>query len=254
MTGFRVLVRKEILEQWRTMRLVIVTVVFVAFGILSPVVARYLGEIVRALVPANQLPVEFPTPTIGDALDQLVKNVGQTLALGVILLAMGLVASEKERGTAAFILTRPASRAAFVTAKLAALAFTLGVAMAACGAAAYAYTAWLFEPPPVAGFAAMCVLLWLSLLAIGAITLLGSSLVRSVVAAGAIGFAAYVGLSVLSALPSIGPYTPMGLLGPAMELGMGGEPGELVGPVLANILIVAGATVVAWLAFRRQEL
>jgi ABC-2 type transport system permease protein len=254
MTGLTVLLRKELLEQWRTMRLVIVTIVFIAFGIMSAVFARYLGEIVTALVPADQIPVALPTPTMADAIDQLVKNVGQTLSLGVILLAMGLVASEKERGTAAFILTRPASRAAFITAKLAALAVTLGVAMAACGAAAYAYTAWLFEPPPAAGFAATCLLLWLSLLAVGALTLLGSTLVRSTVAAGAIGFAAYVGLAIVSALPTIGPYTPAGLFGPAMRLGAGADAGDVVGPVLANVLIVAGATVAAWLALRRQEL
>ncbi len=254
MTGFTVLLRKELLEQWRTMRLVIVTGLFLAFGILSPITARYLPEIVGALLPAGSIQMTFPTPTTKDAIDQFVKNVGSTLTLAGILLAMGLVAVEKERGTAAFILTRPAGRGAFIAAKFAAIAVTLAVAMALAGAIAYAYTAWLFEAPPVAGYAAMCMVLWLGQLVIASATLLGSALVRSVAPAAAIGFAAFVGASILSALPTIGPYTPPGLLGPAAALGMGVDPGPLLGPVAVNVALAAGAVVLAWASFGRQEL
>jgi ABC-2 type transport system permease protein len=253
-TGLAVLVRKELLEQWRTFRLVIVVVVFVAFGILSPVLAKYTPELIKALVPAGQLPVALPVPTMADAIVQFTKNVGQTLTLAAILLAMGSIATEKERGTAAFLLTKPASRAAFVVAKLAGIAATLAIAMAAAGVAAYAYTAWLFSPPPALGFAGMCVVLWLGLLVVGAITLLGSALTRSAIAAGAIGFGAYIGLAIVSALPTIGPYTPAGLQGPAMQLALGETPPDLVGPIVVNVLIVAASTALAWASFRGQEL
>lgn len=254
MIGLPVLIRKELFEQWRTMRLVILTVVFLAFGIMSPVLAKYTPELVKALVPPNQLPVALPAPTVADAIAQFGKNVGQILTVAAILLSMGAIATEKERGTAAFILTKPASRAAFVVAKLVGIATTLAVAMAAAGLASYAYTAWLFTPPSATGYVAMCVLLWLSLLGIAAITLFGSALTRSAIAAGAIGFAAYIGLAVISALPTVGPYTPAGLQGPAMQLALGEATSELGGPLLANALIVAGATLLAWLSLRRQEL
>ena len=254
MTGISVLLRKELLEQWRTMRLVIVGGVFLAFGILSPILAKYTPEIIGALVPAGTIPVPIPTPTIADAIGQFVKNVGGTLTLVAILLAMGLVATEKERGTAAFVLTKPADRAAFIAAKLSALAVTLGVSMGLAGAAAYGYTVWLFSAPPLAGFAAMCVLLWLGQLVIAAITLLGSALVRSAAPAAGFGFAAYIVLLILSALPTIGPYTPAGLAGPATALALGTDPGDVLGPLVVNVLLAVGATVLAWLSFRRQEL
>jgi ABC-2 type transport system permease protein len=254
MIGLSVLVRKELFEQWRTMRLVIVTVVFLGFGIMSPVFAKYTPELVKALVPPNQLPVALPAPVVADAIAQFGKNVGQILTVAAILLSMGAIATEKERGTAAFILTKPASRAAFVVAKLVGVAATLAIAMAVSGVASYAYTTWLFTAPPAGGYVAMCVLLWLSLLDIAAITLLGSAVTRSSIAAGAIAFAAYIGLAVVSALPTIGPYTPAGLQGPAMQLALGGPVSDLAGPLLVNALIVVGATVLAWLALRRQEL
>ncbi len=254
MSGLAVLARKELLEQWRTYRLIIVAIVFVAFGIMSPVLAKYTPELVKALVPAGQLPLDLPAPTAADAAAQFVKNVGQTLTLAAILLAMGSIAGEKERGTAAFILTKPAGRAAFVVAKLLGIAFTLAVGMAGAGIAAYAYTTWLFAAPPAGGYLAMCLVLWLSLLAVAAITLLGSALTRSAIAAGAIGFAAYIALAVVSALPTVGPYTPAGLQGPAIQLALGAPVSDLAGPLLVNLLLVAGATVLAWLSLRRQEL
>jgi ABC-2 type transport system permease protein len=252
--GLGVLVRKELLEQWRTMRLVIVTVVFIAFGILSPVLAKYTPELIKALVPPGQLPTNLPQPTTADAVGQFVKNVGQTLTLAAILLAMGGVATEKERGTAAFILTKPASRAAFIVAKLLGLAATLGIAMAAAGLASYGYTAWLFSAPSPACYAAMCALLWLTLLVIAAVTLLGSALTRSSIAAGAIGFGSYIAFLFLSALPTIGPYAPPSLQGPAMQLALGEPAPDLVGPLVVSILVVVGSTLLAWLSFRRQEL
>jgi len=61
-------------------------------------------------------------------------------------------------------------------------------------------------------------------------------------------------LLILSALPSIGPFTPGGLdaLGAAMAVGK--DPGDLIGPVLVNLAGVAAVFGIAWLVFRRQEL
>ena len=254
MTGLGVLLRKELQEQWRTMRLGIVVLVYLTVGLLSPATARYLPQIITSLVPADQVPVRLPTPTMVDAIAQFTKNVGGTLTLAAILLAMGMIASEKERGTAAFILTRRAGRGAFVAAKLIALATTLGLAMAAAGAAAYVYTAWLFEPPPAAPFAAMVVLVWLSQVSIAAITLFGSAIARSVVAAGAIGFAAYVVLAVVSALPVLGIVTPAGLQNVAAALARGESAPDLWLAAVANACLIVAMGVLTWLAFRRQEL
>jgi ABC-2 type transport system permease protein len=112
-TGFAILLRKELLEQWRTRRLPVVAVVFLTFGIASPLLARYLPEIVKSLGGAG-FEIKIPEPTARDAIDQFLKNLGQAGVLTAILLAMGSVANEKERGTAALVLSKPASRAAFL--------------------------------------------------------------------------------------------------------------------------------------------
>jgi len=40
MTGLNVLLSKELREQWRTLRLPIVTIIFFVIGLISPVLAK----------------------------------------------------------------------------------------------------------------------------------------------------------------------------------------------------------------------
>ncbi len=253
MTGLGVLLRKELLEQWRTRRLPVVAVVFLAFGIASPVLARYLPEIVKSL-GGTGFEIQFPEPTARDAVDQFLKNIGQAGVLTAILLAMGSVANEKERGTAALVLSKPASRAAFLVAKVLAIGATLLVSVALASAAAYLYTAILFAAPGAVGWVAMTLLLLLSLLGYTALTFLGSTLTRSSLAAAAIGVGGLVGLAVVSALPNVARYTPGGLASPGAALANGVDAGDVLGPVLANIGLVIVLVCAAWLSFRRQEL
>jgi ABC-2 type transport system permease protein len=253
MTGLALMLGKEAREQVRTMRLVVVVAVFALFGLLSPVVARYTREIVEA-VGGGQFGGMIPEPTVADAVIQLTKNVGQFGVIIAILVTMGTVAAEKERGTAAFILTKPVTRAAFVVAKVAAIGTLLALALAASGALAWVYTAILFEPLPVAGFAGAVALLWLSLAVFAAITFLASVVAPSGIVAGGIGFGAFVLAGILSALPGVGAYMPTSLWGAADQLAIGIVPDPLVGPVLFNVAVIAAAIGLAAAIFRRQEL
>ncbi|MGZ8437353.1 MAG: ABC transporter permease [Candidatus Limnocylindrales bacterium] len=253
MTGFSALLRKELLEQWRTTRLPVVATVFLLVGLSSPLLARFTPEIIKA-VASGQFQITLPTPTSADAYDQLAKNLGQFGALIAVLLAMGSVATEKERGTAALILTKPASRGAFLGAKLVAIAATLGVATAIAAAGAWFYTLVLFEPLSVPGFAAAAILQWLALVAYAAITFLGSTLTRSSLAAAGLGVAAFIVLGILSIVPTIGHYLPTGLGEPARGLALGLPGVDALGPTIAAVVLIGVLAGVAWLAFRRQEL
>jgi ABC-2 type transport system permease protein len=167
---------------------------------------------------------------------------------------MGSVATEKERGTAALILTKPAGRDAFLLAKIAAIATTLGIATALAAAGAWFYTLVLFEPLPAGPFVAAMVLQWLALVAYAAITFLGSTLTRSALAAAGLGVAAFIVLGILGIVPTLGRYLPTGLGAPARALVLGQSGVDALGPALASAVLVVALFVAAALAFRRQEL
>lgn len=255
MSGFGLLLRKELLEQVRTMRLWVVMIVFALFAIMSPLTAKYLPDIVKALA-GDQLNLVgmLPTPSTPDAVDQFLKNLTQFGALAAILLAMGSVATEKDRGTAAFILTKPVSRAAFLGAKLVAISANLLAATAVAGALGYYYTAVLFEALPAGGYVGMCLLLWLSLVVYAALTFLGSTLTSSAAAGAGLGVLFLVVTGIVAALPTVGPYMPESLAIPARQVALGLAAPDLAGVAAANIAMAAVAVALSWLVFRRQEL
>ncbi len=174
MSGFSILLRKELAESWATRRLPVVAGLFVVVGMLSPLTARYLPEILRATL-GDQLPMALPTPTAVDAVAQLQKNLAQIGALVAIALAMGSVSGELDRGTAALVLAQPVTRPAFLAAKLTSIGLVLLLATFLAAVAAWVYTAVLFAPPPIGGWLAMTVLSWLALTAWAALTFLASA-------------------------------------------------------------------------------
>ena len=256
---FSILLRKELLESLRTLRLPIVAGLFLFTGLSSPVLARYLPEIIE-LAGGDQLGViEIPTPTPADAVDQLVKNLAQFGALAAILLAMGLVAAEKDRGTAAFMLTKPVTRPTFLGAKLAGLGVVLLASTVVAVAAGWIYTAILFEPLPVVGWVWLTILITLWLLAFGSITFLGSVVTGSTLAAGGIGFVGLLAIGIVAAIPGLDKFTPGGLLGPATELAANSVTVAQLGtnlwtPIVATIVLIVAAVALSVWSFSRQEL
>ena len=256
MTGGLVLLRKELLESWRTLRLPIVTGLFLLVGLSSPLLAKFLPEIIKAAT-GDQLPsIPIPTPVAADATTQLWKNVAQFGAIAAIVLAMGSVAAEKERGTAAFVLSKTVSRGAFLAAKVASIGAVLAIGVVLATAVAWFYTAVLFEPLPVAGWVGFAVLAWLGLAVWGAITFAGSVVTGSTAAAAGIGFVGLLVLSIASAIPTIGDYLPGGLAGPAIGMAAGTEvsTSDVATAVAGTLVLIVLAIVVAAWSFRNQEI
>ena len=256
MRGTVVLVRKELLESWRTLRIPIVGGLFLLVGLGSPLLARFLPEIIEAAA-GDQLPsIPIPTPVLADAAAQLWKNLGQFGAFAAIILAMGAVSGELDRGTAAFVLSKTATRGAFLTAKAIAIALVLGVSTLLAVLLGWFYTAVLFEPPSVAGWVGFAVLAWLGLCAWAAITFLGSTVTGSTAAAAGIGFVALLVLSLLSAIPSVSEVGPGGLAGPAVAMASGAPVtlGDVLSPVVTTMGLIGAALGLSAWSFRRREL
>ncbi len=109
------------------MRLPIVAGLFLLVGLTSPLLAKFLPEIIKAAA-GDQLPtIPIPTPVTTDSVAQLWKNLAQFGAFAAIVLAMGSVATERDRGTAAFVLSKTVSRGTFLGAKVAGLGLVLGL-------------------------------------------------------------------------------------------------------------------------------
>jgi len=256
MMGFTVMLKKELREQFRTGRLVAVGAVFVLFGILGPLTDRFMKELFDAIgTQGGGMTFQVPAPSLAGASVQILKNLSQFGIICALLLAMGSVAWEKDRGTAGMILTKPASRAAFLAAKLVAISINLALSVALGCGLAYVYVALLYPAAfPLGGYVAMSLLLWWMLVIFAAITMLGSTITRSAIAAAGIGLVSLLVLGIVGALPVVGPYMPSSLGTIALDLVTGKDLGFVLGPILFNLALVPALFAITWLTFRRQEL
>ena len=246
--------RKELLEQWSSYRLLIVVAVLLFFGLLSPVTAKYTLEAIKLALPnGEEIAALLPLPSVNEAVEQYLGNLSQFGVVIALLVTMGTVAQEKDKGTAALMLAKPLPRGIFLLAKLVAIALTFAVSFTLAGAACYYYTLILFEAMDIAAWVALNGLMFLLVLVYIALTLLCSTLTKSQVAAGGMAFGAMIVLASVSAVPGISEYLPGQLIGWGVEL-MAGSSSTHWPALGVSIGITAAALASAWAIFRRQEL
>ncbi len=249
----RTLIFKEFREQRRTFRLWILAGVLLISGMLSPLLAKYTPLLISSLpgIPP-ELAAIIPEPSLLDSFTQYVKNVSQFGLIVIIVISMGVVAQEIERGTAAMLLTKPVRRYAVILSKW--LAGTggilFGLALAAVGFTFY--TLVLFEPFSLTDFLALNLLLGVFLLFYMSLALLASTLARTQAMAAAGAFGGLLLVLILDALPGIGEYLPSQLIAWGVSLFSGTV--QSAWPALAVCLGIIGLFVgIAIWRFKIEE-
>jgi ABC-2 type transport system permease protein len=244
---------KEILEQRRTRRLMIAVVILFLFGMTSPLIAKILPQFLTMLPGGEEIAKIIPAPTLNDAVAQYIKNIAQFGVLLALLFGMGAVAVEKDKGTAAMILSKPLPRSSFLLAKFASVTVTFVMAIVLAGAAAYYYTYYLFGLLPILPWLAMNGLILVYMMVYYSITLLFSTLTKNQFVAIGLSFGALILLGIFGSLPGIKQYFPDSLIANGGTLAIGGTPESWIGLWVSLGLIVV-LLFGTWMLFRKQEL
>jgi len=135
--GFSNMFAKENYRWWRTRQWLVQTIVWlvVVNGILAvglwsePNLPSYLDEASRQAI-LDAIPLT--------ALDTFIQILGMATAIGAVILAQDAMLNEKNSGTAAWVMSKPASRGAFVLSKVFSYSFGILVTMIIIqGVAAY---------------------------------------------------------------------------------------------------------------------
>ena len=241
MNGFKTLLKKEWQEQVRTFRLLIVGGVFLFFGLLTPVMIKYLPEIIK-LAGEDIGIIELPPPAALQALAEYSATALQMGLLVAILVTMGAIAGERSRGTAVMTLSKPVSTVAFVTAKLLAISFTFIIGLAVGGIGAYGYTWMLIEEGNLTGFIGQTALLSVYLIFCITTTLVFSAVFRNALAAGGVSIAVLLASGGLGAIPWVGRVMPSSITSWGNHL-VAGEGGGAEWLALGITLVLIGAGV-----------
>ena len=247
-------IRKELLYQWRTRRILILCAVLLAFSIMSPLLTKFTPQMLSAIEGAEMFADLIPEMILSDALAQHIETITQFGFILVILLGMGAVAGEKESGIAAMILSKPIPRWVYLNGKYSAQSIVFALSFFLAVIAGYYYTTVLFGDLDLWAYLGINALLLLWMLVIAAVTLLGSTLGKSTGAAAGFSLGGSIFLLLAGSLPQISALMPSGLLGWAAQLGTPDNATANWGAVTLSIVIILFCLISALGVFERQEL
>lgn len=253
--GFSNLLRKENRDWWGTKRWLVQVIIWTLI----------LNGILATLLTAPTEQGGGAPPESKDVLGLTVffALAGIALGIGVVISGQGEVIDEKRSGTAAWILSKPVSRGAFILAKLISNAITILVIMVLLqGAIAYLLIRGLTGSAlPIGGFLAALGVLYLGVMFYFTLTLMLSAISNN--RGAAIGIPLVILFSyqfLINVAPWLGQIMPWGLtssLGSnttsiALRLALE-QPLASITPILATLAWCVLFVVAAMWRFNREE-
>ena len=152
--------KKDFMEQRRSGKLMILGILFVAFGIMNPAVAKltpWLLEMMAESLEASGMVVTEVTVTAMDSWVQFFKNIPMAL-MAFVLLEGGILTGEYQSGTLVLSLTKGLKRHQVLYSKLAVLTLLWTVCYWLCFAITYGYNTYFWDNSVAQnlGFSVVC--------------------------------------------------------------------------------------------------
>jgi ABC-2 type transport system permease protein len=227
----------------RSPRWIVLFGVYLTFGLIGPVMAKYMADILEHA--QSEMTIILPPPAPKDGIVNYLSQVGQIGLIVVVAIAASAMTFDARRGVSTFLRSRVSSiwelvrpRVA-VTAMAAVLAYGLGTL------AAWYETALLLGPLPVGamlgGLLCESVYLTFAVAVVAAV----APIARSTIAVAAIALAALIVLSIVGGLGVLHDWLPSALSGAPAALLAGTSvtdylPALLVTATACPLLITAG--------------
>ncbi len=254
MKGYLAYLHKELLEQRRTYKLLIMLAVFTIFGTMSPLLAKLMPEIFKSMA-IEGMTITIPEPTFLDAYSQFFKNVTQMGVIVLLLVMSGSMSHDLSKGTLTNVLAKGLPRSSVVLSKYTACLTLWTLSLALSAAVNYGYTLYLFGSHAAANLVLSMLCLWL----FGAFLIAVSILTGTLFKGGYSGLLATAGvlgaLLLISMFPGSSNWNPVTMAGVNFGLIDGSVSPAGVMPAFwislgASALCIAGAVLV----FRRKQL
>jgi ABC-2 type transport system permease protein len=212
MKAFFAFYKKELCEAARTHKLTVMGLVFLLFGIMSPLAAKFMPDIVSSAMPEGMV-IALPEPVAADSWAQFFKNISQIGLIVMVILFGATLTGEISRGTLAQLLTKGLSRRAVIFAKFASAGLIWTAAYALAFLVTLAYTLYFWQGETVSGLLfAVCGLWLFGMLLISAL-LLGGALFRASYAGLLFVGGLVIALFLLNLIPALRDYNPVALAG-----------------------------------------
>lgn len=253
MKSYIAFLKKEIMEQVRTYRFLILITVFFIFGVISPITAKLMPEIATSFMPEG-FNLIIPEPTAIDSWTQFFKNTTQ---MGLILIAIIFSTSlskEVSKGTLINMLTKGLSRTTVILAKLTAMVVNFTISLALAFIVCLWYTVYLFGSEGVynIGFSLFCS--WLFGVFLLSILLFGQTLIKSSYGGLLLTGFGIVVLMICNLIKGLKEYNPVGLTNNIGIITDGVNMEDVYTSVITTVILIGILTIASVLMFRKAKL
>jgi len=253
MSKFITLVKKEFLEQKKTSRLLILIILFAFFAISSPILAKLTPQIIKSIQTPG-ITINLPDPTSKDAIDQFVKNISQLISFVLVFMLAGAIADEKSKKTLEIVLAKPINRSVFILAKFASYLASIKISFILSAVIFYLYTRSVFGDFDLGRFTIISLLLLVYLLFISSVTLMGSAISKSTIAAAGIGFAGMILFGTIAGyIKPISKYAPDYIIRHYPELLSNGWDIKFLPSAITSIILIFVFVLISIYVFKKQE-
>lgn len=243
--------RLEWLRLVRTPRALALGAVYVAFGLIEPVITKYQSKLFGSLT--HGVKISFPPATPAQGLGSYVNELSGIGLIVVVAIAAGAFSFDSRHGLATFLRTRVRSIWQLVTPRFAVNAAAAAVAYLLGTLAAWYETRLLIGPLP-AGRTLEGIVCGASYLAFAvALTALAASLVRSTLAATAISLGLLLLLPIVGAFQSVHDWLPSTLVNAPVDLLTGSNLSRYLPTFAVTVAASAAALAVAVARLRARE-
>jgi ABC-2 type transport system permease protein len=254
MRNYIAFTKKELLESVRTYKLLIMLIVFFIFGIMSPLAAKMMPEILGSVMPEG-LTVTLSEPAAIDSWTQFFKNVSQMGLVVTVIVFSEILGAELSKGTLINMLTKGLSRSTIILSKYTAMTMIWTVSYAAAFIVTWGYTVYLFPDDGISNLLFSVFCLWLFGMFLLAILLFASTLIKSNYGALLISGAVIVVLMLCNIVPNLQKYNPLLLASDNVSLlAKMVEVSSLLYAVAISILCSVILVIASILVFRKRQL
>ncbi|TVR23495.1 MAG: hypothetical protein EA387_07040 [Nitriliruptor sp.] len=244
--------RLELLRMVRTHRWALVVGVYALFGVLGPVTARYLNEIVANF--AGEVTIIMPDPRPVDGVLQFVSNTTQLGLLAVVIVAASALAIDARSEVAAFLRTRVSHPAALLWPRYVVVTATAVAALVVGTAVAWVLTTVLIGALPAGAMLVGTALGALYLAFAVAVLAAAGAVTRGMLPTVFAALAVLIVLPILGVLPPVQPWLPSHLVTAVVALVEGEPAREYLRAVGVTIVVTPLLLVLAARGLERREL
>jgi len=231
--------------------------VFVILAIMGVLMARFVGEILAALMSAEggaPFVIEVPPPVWTDSYAQLYSSLTEMGIIALIMLYMGAILREKRSGTIDLVMAKGLSATAFVMSKFVVAAAIILLALFTAVLMAFGYTFVLFEYAGNIGNVLLgAVTFGVYLLMMLAITFLWSAIANSTAIAAVLGLGSFFVISLLNFIPVVGRFMPAGIVSYSVALSVGGGQERLIMQLVTAVVVSVICLLVAVQVLKKRE-